>query len=171
MKQTTHLNSQKIISGFVPKQLSFDYKIVENHLENFYKLHTLKGNKDSFFDLEFNNHINYFNHYVDNGLLSYYDMFVFPIKCQGYKPSKKDDDYYTFETEDIDNCPELTVILPINKRITVNFKYHHGRLKNLKGKIQIPVKHYMIINSDVEIKIESEEENMCLISHFQFDRK
>ena len=29
----------------------------------------------------------------------------------------------------------------------------------------------MIINSDVEIKIESEEENMCLISHFQFDRK
>ena len=97
-------------------------------------------------------------------------MFVFPIKCQGYKHSKRDN-YYTFETEDIDNCPELTVILPINKLITVNFKYHHGRLKNLKGKIQIPVKHYMIINSDVEIKIESEEENMCLISHFQFDRK
>ena len=62
MKQTTHLNSQKIISGFIPKQLSFDYRLVENHLENFYKLHSLKGNKDSFFDLEFNNYINYFNH-------------------------------------------------------------------------------------------------------------
>ena len=51
MKHTTHLNSQKIISGFVPKQLSFDYKMVESHLDNFYKLHNLKGNKNNFFDL------------------------------------------------------------------------------------------------------------------------
>lgn len=170
MKRTTHLNSQKIISGFLPKQLNFDYKMVKSHLDNFYKLHSLKGNKNSFFNLEFNNYINWLNHSVDNGLLSYHDMFVFPVNCQGYKHNS-DEDYYSFETDDLDTCPELTLILPIDKQIEINFKYHHGRLKNLKGKLTIPVKHYIIINSDIKLKIKSDKENMCLISHFQFDRK
>ena len=99
--------------------------------------------------------------------LPQYDGYTEFFKLDCFQKVK--DTIKNFITEDFENCPELTLIIPLESDIEINFTYDSGRHKNQTGKSTVPKNNFFIISSDINIKITSKEDNTCLICNLQYD--
>jgi hypothetical protein len=170
MKDLITLAATRLIAGHIPRQLDFDEKNIIKHIHNFYKLNILKNKNDVFFSIDGNQNINWFMNYVISRLHSYHDLILINLNQLGLViKANQDIPIKNFITEDFENCPELTLIIPLESDIEINFTYDSGRHKNQTGKSTVPKNKFFIISSDINMKITSKEDNTCLICNLQYD--